>query len=187
MGVRITKCEIPAILEFQSDLFRDDRGYFTEFHNDKAVRELGYDRVFVQDNLSCSSRGVLRGLHYQLNPNAQGKLVRCVTGSVLDVAVDIRVGSPTYGQYVKRELSAEAGNALWVPEGFAHGFLALEDNTYVMYKCTAHWANGAEATIRYDDPEIGIDWPFEPTLVNQKDLDAPGLSGAQNNFTYEAD
>ena len=184
MGVRITECEIPGVLELESDLFRDSRGYFTEFFNAEAARALGFDQTFVQDNLSCSARGVLRGLHYQLNPHAQGKLIRCVTGSIFDVCVDIRVGSPTYGQYVKRELSAEQGNALWVPEGFAHGFISLEDDTNVMYKCTTHWANGMEATIRYDDPEIGIDWPFEPTMVNQKDLDAPGLADAENNFTF---
>lgn len=183
MGVSIAECEIAEVLELRSEFFGDDRGYFTEFYNEAAARQLGFEQTFVQDNLSRSSRGVLRGLHYQINPCAQGKLVRCITGSIFDVVVDIRVGSSTYGRYVKRELSAELGNALWVPEGFAHGFLSLEDDTHVMYKCTAHWANGMEATIRYDDPEIGIEWPFEPVLVNQKDLDAPGLADAENNFT----
>lgn len=185
MGLRITTCEIPDILEFESDLFRDERGYFTEFHNDAAAREHGFERHFVQDNLSCSANGVLRGLHYQLNPHAQGKLIRCVTGAIVDVAVDIRVGSPTFGQHVIRELSARAGNALWVPEGFAHGFLSLEDDTNVMYKCTAHWVGGAEVAIRYDDPALGIAWPFEPTLLNDKDRDAPLLADAENNFTYD--
>ena len=183
MGVQLNECEIPAVLEFKSDLFGDDRGFFTEFYNEAAARDLGFEETFVQDNLSCSSCGVLRGLHYQLNPHAQGKLVRCITGSIFDVVVDIRVGSKTFGQYVTRELSAKAGNALWVPVGFAHGFLSLEDDTHVMYKCTVHWANGMERTIRYDDPDIGIDWPSEPTLVNQKDLEAPVLSEAENNFT----
>ena len=186
MGVKIEQCEIPAVLELVSDVFGDDRGFFTELYNKEALATLGFSQPFVQDNLSCSSRGVLRGLHYQLNPHAQGKLVRCITGAILDVAVDIRVGSPTYGHHVARELRAEKGNALWVPEGFAHGFLSLEDDTHVMYKCTAHWANGTEATIRYDDPALGINWTIEPTLVNEKDLDAPGLADAKNNFTYES-
>ncbi len=186
MGVSIEQCEIPAVLELVSDVFADERGHFTEFYNEAAARALGFEQTFVQDNLSCSAQGVLRGLHYQLNPHAQAKLVRCVTGSIVDVAVDIRVGSPTYGQHVMRKLSAKKGNALWVPEGFAHGFLSLEDDTHVMYKCTAHWANGVEGTIRYDDPALGIVWPFEPSVVNQKDLDAPGLAEAENNFIYTA-
>lgn len=187
MALRIATCEIPDILELESDLFHDERGFFTEFHNAQAARELGFDQTFVQDNLSTSDRGVLRGMHYQNPPHAQGKLIRCVTGAIIDVAVDIRAGSPTFGEYVMRELAAEVGNALWVPAGFAHGFLSLRDDTRVMYKCTAHWDRDAEATIRYDDPEIGIPWPFEPSQVNQKDLDAPLLSNADNRFTYDAE
>lgn len=184
MAVRIKACEIPAVLELDSDIFSDSRGFFTELYNEGALQALGFAHTFVQDNLSCSNRGVLRGLHYQLNPHAQGKLVRCIHGSIIDVAVDIRLGSPTYGQHVARELSSERGNALWVPEGFAHGFLSLEDNTHVLYKCTGPWAQGMEGTIRYDDPALGIDWTLEPTLVNEKDLDAPMLAEAQHNFVY---
>ncbi|MFP6581328.1 MAG: dTDP-4-dehydrorhamnose 3,5-epimerase [Candidatus Hydrogenedentota bacterium] len=186
MGLTIESCEIPDILEVTSDLFPDDRGYFTEFHNEAALRDSGFEHTFVQDNLSRSSKGVLRGLHYQLNPHAQGKLVRCITGAIFDVAVDIRQGSPTYGQHVTRELSADQGNALWVPEGFAHGFLSLQDDTFVMYKCTAGWANGVERTIRYDDPALEITWPSEPTLVNAKDLDGKTLSETENNFTFKS-
>ena len=184
MGVRIQKSEIPEVFELESDVYSDDRGFFTELYNEAALAEQGFSKTFVQDNLSCSSKGVLRGLHYQLNPHAQGKLVRCIRGSIIDVAVDIRKGSPTYGQYVKRELTSEQGNALYVPEGFAHGFLALEDSTHVLYKCTTHWAQGVEATIRFDDPELAIDWPIEPKLVNDKDRNAPGLADAENNFEY---
>lgn len=184
MGVQITQCEIPEVLELESDIFRDERGFFTEIYNEIAFRDLGFEHTFVQDNLSSSGKAVLRGLHYQLNPHAQGKLVRVMRGSIIDVAVDIRVGSPTYGQHVKRALTAYKGNALWVPEGFAHGFIALEDSTHVMYKCTAHWANGMEATIRYDDPALEIDWGMKPTLINEKDLAAPCLAEAENNFTY---
>lgn len=184
MAVRIKECEIPEVLELESDIFSDERGFFTELYNEAELKALGFEQTFVQDNLSCSSKGVLRGLHYQLNPHAQGKLVRCMRGSILDIAVDIRVGSPTYGQHVSRALTSERGNALWVPQGFAHGFISLEDSTHVLYKCTAHWVNGMEATIRYDDPALGIEWGMEPTMVNEKDLNAPCLAEANNNFTY---
>jgi len=185
MSLRIKQCEIPEVLEFESDLFHDDRGYFTEFHNNVAALQLGFTRTFVQDNLSRSSRGVLRGLHYQLSPQAQGKLVRCVTGAIFDVGVDIREGSPSFGKHVARELTAEKGNSLWIPEGFAHGFLCLTDNTHVMYKFTSPWVSHAEAAIRYDDPSLAIPWPFEPTSVNAKDLDAPSLSNARSNFEFD--
>jgi len=185
MGVTIIECEIPGVFELETDVFGDERGFFTELYNEAGLAEQGFSKAFVQDNLSCSSKGVLRGLHYQVNPHAQGKLVRCVRGSIIDVAVDIRVGAPTYGQYVKRKLSWENGKALYVPEGFAHGFLALEESTHVLYKCTANWAQGCEGTIQYDDPEIGIDWGAEPSLVNKKDLSAPKLAEANNNFIYE--
>ena len=184
MALTITQCEIPDVLEFRYDVFPDDRGYFTELHNGDVARSQGFERAFVQDNMSMSHRGVLRGLHYQNKPAAQGKLVRCITGSIFDVAVDIRVGSPTYGRYVARELEATSGNALWIPEGFAHGFMALADDTHVMYKCTASWNRDAEVTIRYDDAQIGIEWPFAPTVVSGKDLDAPWLADATNSFTY---
>lgn len=185
MGLAVQTCEIEDVLEITSDIFSDERGYFTEFHNQSALKDAGFDQTFVQDNLSCSSKGVLRGLHYQLNPHAQGKLIRCITGSIFDVAVDIRAGSPTFGAHVYRELSADKANALWVPAGFAHGFLALEDDCHVMYKCTSGWANGVERTILYNDPELKIEWPFEPTNVNAKDLQGLPLADADNNFTYD--
>jgi dTDP-4-dehydrorhamnose 3,5-epimerase len=184
MGLSITPCEIPDVLELTSDMFTDERGFFTEFHNRIALLDAGFDQHFVQDNLSKSAKGVLRGMHYQMNPDAQGKLIRCITGRIFDVAIDIRRGSPTFGQHVSRELSAAACNALWVPVGFAHGFLSLEDDTYVMYKCTAGWSRDAERTIRFDDAALGIEWPIPPTIVNGKDLDAPGLSDADTNFEY---
>jgi dTDP-4-dehydrorhamnose 3,5-epimerase len=185
MSLSITSTEISEVLEIESDLFHDDRGYFTEFYNDAKAHDLGFDQNFVQDNLSLSAKGVLRGLHYQLNPHAQGKLVRCVTGSIFDVAVDIRDGSPTYGYHVARELSAMYGNALWIPEGFAHGFLSLEDDTHVLYKCTAHWVNGAERAIRFNDTTLEIPWPFEPTQMSQKDTDAPLFAElTESSFPY---
>jgi dTDP-4-dehydrorhamnose 3,5-epimerase len=183
MGLSITACEIPDVLEIESDIFRDERGYFSEFYNQTALANLAFEHTFIQDNLSRSARGVLRGLHYQLNPHAQGKLVRCVLGSIFDVVVDLREGSDTLGKYVARELAAEHGNALWIPPGFAHGFLALEGDSYVMYKCTAPWVAEAERTIRYDDPELNIKWPFDPAFVNKKDSYAPAFAEAEKNFT----
>lgn len=182
MGVEITVCEIPDVLEIVSDVFRDERGYFSEFYNQNALAELGFDHTFIQDNLSRSSRGVLRGLHYQLNPHAQGKLVRCIVGSVFDVVVDLREGSDTFGKHVSRELAADRGNALWIPPGFAHGFIALEGDSWVMYKCTSPWVPESERTIRYNDPDLNIKWPFDPSFIDQKDAEAPGFADAEKNF-----
>ena len=138
----------------------------------------------MQDNLSESKRGTIRGLHYQLEPKGMGKLVRAIRGSVFDVAVDLRRGSPWFGKWVGRTLSAENGLSLWVPVGFAHGFLALEDDTLVLYKCTATHAPEAERAVSYADPAIGIAWPFTPTLVTPKDDAAPKLAAADFNFQY---
>ena len=178
------KTEISDVLEIESPVFRDDRGYFTEVHNAGAWAEAGFDHTFVQDNMSVSAKGTLRGLHYQVNPDGQGKLVRALRGSVFDVAVDIREGSPTFGKWVGRTLSEDNGLALWVPVGFAHGFLVLEDNTQILYKCTHFYTPEAERTIVYNDPAIGIEWPFEPTELKERDAEAPGLHEAERNFTY---
>lgn len=166
-------------------MHRDGRGYFTELFNTATWGEAGFVQTFVQDNMSLSAKGTLRGLHYQLNPNAQGKLVRTLRGSVYDVAVDIREGSPTYGQWVGRTLSEENSVAMWVPPGFAHGFLVLEDDTQVLYKCTAPWSPESERTIAYNDPAIGIEWPIEPTSVKPRDAEAPAMADADKNFSYE--
>ena len=168
-------------------VFGDERGWFMESYNDKrfnaALRELGLPpaRPFVQDNHSCSAKGVLRGLHYQLPPHPQGKLVRVVKGSAFDVAVDIRRGSPTFGQWVGAELSAKNHRQLWIPEGFAHGFVALEDDTHFLYKTTDFYAKDCEGAIRWDDPSIGIEWPgLDGTapLVAPKDAAAGTLADA---------
>lgn len=186
MAVSISPTDIGDVLAIESQIFRDDRGYFTELYNAKAWAEAGFDHSFVQDNMSVSAKGTLRGLHYQVNPEGQGKLVRALRGSVFDVAVDIREGSPSFGKWTGRTLSEENGLALWIPVGFAHGFLVLEDDTQILYKCTHFYAPGAERTIVYDDPAIGIDWPFEPTELKDRDAAAPGLHEAERNFIYAA-
>ncbi len=168
-------------------VFGDERGWFMESYNDRrfnaALQELGLPpaRPFVQDNHSRSAKGVLRGLHYQLPPHPQGKLVRVVKGSAFDVAVDIRRGSPTFGQWVGVELTAQNHRQLWIPEGFAHGFVALEDDTHFLYKTTDFYAKDCEGAIRWDDAEIGIEWPgldgMAP-LVAPKDAAAGTLADA---------
>ena len=170
-------------------VFGDDRGFFFESWNQRsfaAALGLPLERApgFVQDNHSRSSRGVLRGLHYQLPPHAQGKLVRCILGDIFDVAVDIRRSSPTFGQWVGAVLSSENQQQLWVPEGFAHGFLTLSEHAEVLYKTTDFWSQECERAIRWDDPQVAIAWPLnslgriEPLLAG-KDAAAPWLADAQ--------
>lgn len=176
MEIIRTAIDGPVIIEPR--LFGDDRGFFMESWNAARFREAGLDLDFVQDNHSRSSRGVLRGLHYQL-PDPQGKLVRVVSGAVFDVAVDIRASSPTFGKWVGVELSAANKRMFWVPPGFAHGFVALEDGTDFLYKCTALYQPANEHSILWNDPAIGIEWPegIEPQL-SQKDLAGKPLAEA---------
>ena len=161
-------------------VFGDDRGFFFESFNQKAWQELlrtgGQSAPgFVQDNHSRSSRGVLRGLHYQLAPHPQGKLVRCVVGEIFDVAVDIRRSSPTFGQWVGATLSATNRQQLWIPEGFAHGFLTLSEHAEVLYKTTDFWSRECERAIRWDDPELSIPWQISNPTLSAKDGDASHL------------
>ncbi|MBL8308402.1 MAG: dTDP-4-dehydrorhamnose 3,5-epimerase [Rubrivivax sp.] len=186
--MKMLPTRLPGVVIIEPAVFGDDRGWFSESFNEPrfeaALRELGLPvpRRFVQDNHSCSRAGVLRGLHYQLPPHAQGKLVRVVKGAAFDVAVDIRRGSPNFGQWVGVELNAENRRQLWIPEGFAHGFLALEDDTHFLYKTTDTYAKDCERSIRWDDPDIGIAWPLPAAvaapLVAPKDAAAPMLSQA---------
>ncbi len=179
---------LPGVLIVEPAVFADERGWFTESFNearfDAAVQALGLPKPprFVQDNHSCSKAGVLRGLHYQLPPHAQGKLVRVVQGAAFDVAVDITAGSPTFGQWFGIELSAANQRQLWIPPGFAHGFLALSADTHFLYKTTDVYARDCERSIRYDDPAIGITWPtvagVPAPLVAPKDAAAPLLADA---------
>jgi dTDP-4-dehydrorhamnose 3,5-epimerase len=184
--MKLVRTELPGVLIVEPTVFADDRGWFMESYNDhrweSALREIGepVPRRFVQDNHSCSKAGVLRGLHYQLHPHAQGKLVRVVRGAVYDVAVDLRKDSPHFGQWFGVELSADNRRQLWIPEGFGHGFLALQDDTHFLYKTTDVYDKGCERSIRWDDATIGVRWPALAAAlrVSDKDRDAPTLDGA---------
>jgi dTDP-4-dehydrorhamnose 3,5-epimerase len=176
--VNIIATGIPGPLIIEPRVFGDARGFFMETWNAQAFADAGLDLSFVQDNHSRSQKGVLRGLHFQ-NPGAQGKLVRVTNGAVFDVAVDLRQSSPTFGKWVGVELSASNRRMFWVPEGFAHGFLTLEDDTDFLYKCTAPYAPQSEFTLAWDDPAVGIEWPtagLDPTISEK---DARGLALAQ--------
>lgn len=176
--MQLSRTNIADVVIVEPRVFTDERGWFMESFNEKsfqaALQELGLEAptAFVQDNHSCSKKGVLRGLHYQLAPHAQGKLVRVVSGRAWDVAVDIRPGSPTFGKWVGVELSAENKKMLWIPAGFAHGFVALEDDTHFLYKTTDYYAPQSERSIRWSDPALAIDWPEGECVVNVKDAEA---------------
>jgi dTDP-4-dehydrorhamnose 3,5-epimerase len=169
------------VLTLEPRRFEDERGFFLESWNDNTFEELtGVKTSFVQDNHSGSKRGVLRGLHYQLPPHAQGKLVRAGVGSVFDVAVDVRRSSPTFGEWFGAELTTENGKQLWVPPGFAHGFLALSEWAELLYKTTDYYAPECDRSIRWDDPDIGIEWPIDGTpILSDKDAAAPLLKNAE--------
>ena len=172
---------LPDVLVLTPRVHRDERGFFAESYNKRAFAQaVGSDVDFVQDNHSLSMRGVLRGLHYQLDPKAQGKLVRAVVGEIFDVAVDVRRGSPTFRRWVGVRLSAENGKQLWIPRGFAHGFLTLSERAEVLYKASDYYAPNLEGSLAWDDPDIGIEWPGGPSpLLSAKDSAAPGLATAQ--------
>ena len=175
--MNIIETALPGVLIIEPRVFGDSRGFFMETWNAGAFAVAELDLTFEQDNHSRSQKGVLRGLHFQ-NPGPQGKLVRVTNGAVFDVAVDLRAASPTFGQWVGVELSAENKRMFWVPEGFAHGFLTLADDTDFLYKCTAPYAPANEFTLAWNDPAVGIEWPiagFEP-IISEKD--ARGLAVA---------
>lgn len=181
--MKLIQSEIPDVVIIEPQVFSDERGWFMEsfnearFHAELTKLELPLPRRLVQDNHSCSKKGVLRGLHFQRSPHAQGKLVRVSRGSAFDVAVDLRAGSPTFKQHVGVLLSADNHRMLWIPEGFAHGFVALEDDTHFLYKTTDYYAKDCEAAICWDDPELNIQWPdLEALIINQKDRDAPSFA-----------
>ncbi|MEO1265420.1 MAG: dTDP-4-dehydrorhamnose 3,5-epimerase [Pseudomonadota bacterium] len=169
-------------------IFRDARGFFSETYNRRTLADAGLDVAFVQDNHPPSrDAGPVRGLHFQKPPHAQGKLVRVVTGAILDVAVDIRAGSPTFGRHIAVELSADNWQQLYVPAGFAHGFCTLKPDTEVVYKTTAYYDAASDAAIQWDDPAIGIDWPVarDVAVLSDKDRAAPPLSEIPDYFTFE--
>jgi len=172
--VKIAATALPEVLIVEPRVFGDDRGFFYESWNARSFADAGLKADFVQDNHSRSARGVLRGLHYQLR-QAQGKLVRVVAGAAFDVAVDLRRSSPRFGQWVGVELSAANKRMLWVPPGFAHGFLALQDGTELLYKCTDFYAPEHERALLWSDPAIGVDWPIEGIEPSLSGKDAAGV------------
>lgn len=173
--MKIIPTKLDGVLIFEPRVFGDDRGFFMESWNADAFAKAGLDLTFVQDNHSRSQKGVLRGLHFQ-NPAPQGKLVRVTRGAVFDVAVDLRRSSPTFGQWEGVELSASNHRMFYVPEGFAHGFLTIEDDTDFLYKCTSPYAPQSEHSIAWDDPAIGIEWPLDGIMPVLSDKDRAGLS-----------
>ncbi|HNO27381.1 MAG TPA: dTDP-4-dehydrorhamnose 3,5-epimerase [Chitinophagales bacterium] len=177
---------ISGLYVYEPKVFEDARGYFYESFNVQVFGEKGINTNFVQDNQSRSSYGVLRGLHYQLAPHAQAKLVRVISGEVYDVAVDIRKGSPTFGQHFGVILSAENKKQLYIPRGFAHGFVVLSETAEFFYKCDNFYNKEHDAGIRFDDATINIDWkiPHSDIQVSEKDADLPNLQDAKNNFIY---
>lgn len=184
--MNIIKTNLEGVLLIEPDVFYDQRGFFFESYNQKKYYDLGINAKFVQDNISKSSKGTIRGLHYQIGENAQGKLCSVISGRVLDVAIDIQVGSPTFGNFYAVELDGEKKNQLWIPPGFAHGFSVLSDEVIFSYKCTNLYDKSAERAIRFNDPEINIDWQVENPIISEKDLKAPFLNQLTKNdlFTY---
>lgn len=188
--MKFIQTSIPEVVICEPQIHGDHRGYFVEtYRKDKLEEFIGYQINFCQDNESKSSKGVLRGLHYQLPPFAQTKLVRVIQGKVLDVAVDIRRGSPTFGQHVSVELSGSKGNQLLVPRGFAHGFVVLENDTIFAYKVDNFYSKVSDRGIAFDDKDLAIDWQIPKTQLNlsQKDTQAPTLSQATDLFDYHLD
>jgi len=176
---------LPGVLIIEPQVFGDHRGYFMETYSVNTFLQLGIDQVFVQDNQSFTAqKGTLRGLHFQNNPMSQAKLVRVTKGAVLDVAVDLRKGSPHYCKWVSVELSAENKRMLLIPKGFAHGFLTLTDNVEFVYKVDNFYSKECDRSIRFDDPQIGVDWGIAHPFLSNKDLDAPSLSQSDCNFLY---
>jgi dTDP-4-dehydrorhamnose 3,5-epimerase len=178
--------DIPGLLVFEPKVFEDSRGYFYESYNERNFINGGIDIKFIQDNESSSSYGVVRGLHYQLIPFAQVKLIRVLAGKILDVVVDIRKGSPSFGKSFSIELTAENKKQLFIPAGFAHGFSVLSERAVVFYKCDTFYNKESEAGIRFDDPQLNIDWqiPADKAIISDKDKQLPLFADCKNNFVF---
>jgi len=183
--MKVEKTPINGLLIVEPRVFEDERGYFFEAWNRHIFAKNGLDLDFVQDNQSCSVKDVVRGLHFQVPPYEQGKLIRVICGSVIDVAVDIRKNSPTYGRYYKIIITASEKKMFWIPPGFAHGFRTLEDNTIFMYKCTKPYNKESERTIKWNDPQIKIDWGISDPIISLKDKNAPLLKYFESPFEYK--
>jgi len=170
--MKVEKANLEGLCIIKPNVFGDTRGYFFESYSTGKYREIGIDADFVQDNISKSVKGTLRGLHLQIGKEAQGKLCQVISGMVLDVAVDVRQGSATFGKYFSVELSGENNTQLWIPPGFAHGFSVLSEEAIFSYKCTNYYNKDSERSILYNDPELGIDWRVQNPIVSEKDLNA---------------
>ena len=180
--MNITKTDIQGLIIIEPQIFKDSRGCFFESWNAKKFKQLGISEDFVQDNQSVSSKGVLRGLHFQNPPYAQAKLVRVIEGSVLDVAVDLRKNSPTYGMHVSVILSEHNNKSFFIPKGFAHGFLSLEDNTVFNYKCSDYYNKESEGSLLWNDEDLKIDWQIDNPLISEKDLQADFFKNFKTKF-----
>lgn len=182
MAFSFDPLEIPDVVAVRPDRFDDERGYFKEIFRAEDFARAGLPTSFVQDNLTRSSRGVLRGLHYQLPPGEQGKLVGVVRGRIFDVAVDLRLDSPSYGDWVGRTLDDEAGELLWVPPGFAHGYCVLSDSADVTYKVTHGYEPRLNRGLAWDDPSVGVEWPVSEPVLSAADRGQPSLEACENTF-----
>ena len=182
--MELVKTELEGLLVIKPKIFGDERGYFFESYNEDNYRNAGIDLCFVQDNISRSIKGTIRGLHYQVGDKAQGKLCKVIYGKVLDVAVDIRFGSPTFGKYFSSELSEENHTQLWIPPGFAHGFSVLSEEAIFSYKCTALYSKEHERAIIFNDPDLNIDWKVKNPIVSEKDFKAQLFKDIQKDFIY---
>jgi dTDP-4-dehydrorhamnose 3,5-epimerase len=182
--MKVIESKLKGIKIIEIDVFNDSRGYFSETFNLNRYREHGIDFNFVQDNISFSKRGTLRGLHYQINPKAQAKLCHVIKGSVIDIAVDIRFGSPTFGEYFSIELSEENHTQVLIPSGFAHGFAVLSDEAIFHYKCSDFYSKEHERAIRFDDSQLNINWQIENPIVSEKDLKAKLFKEIEKDFVF---
>ena len=180
--MEIIKTKIPDLLIIKPAVFKDERGYFFESYSKGKFLNQGIDKNFVQDNESKSVKGVLRGLHFQKPPYSQGKLVRVMKGAVLDVAVDLRKSSPTYGKWASIELTEDNKFMYWIPPGFAHGFITLEDDTVFFYKCTNVYNKESEGSLRWNDPDLNIDWGLSNPILSEKDQVSPLFKGFESPF-----
>ena len=184
MSFSLKKLEIPEVLLIEPERFRDSRGFFAEIYKYSDFFQFGITKKIVQINYSRSEKNVLRGLHYQKNPMAQGKLMRVMSGEIFDVAVDMRKGSPYYGKWAGETLTSENMKMLYIPEGFAHGFCVLSDKAEVTYYCTNNYSPENERGIIWNDPELNIKWPLKSPIVSEKDFKAALFKKADNNFVY---
>jgi len=180
--MEIIKTDLEGLLVIQPRVFSDSRGYFFESYRKEALSGYGINHEFVQDNISKSKKNTIRGLHYQVGEFTQGKLCQVISGRILDVALDIRFNSPTFGKHFSQELSEDNHSMIWIPQGFAHGFSVLSDEAVFMYKCTTYYIKENERAILYNDPDLSIDWKIEEPVVSEKDLNAKLFKEIERDF-----